>query len=65
MKIPKKFNKRFVILAIIIGVFAGVQLVQPEINYPPVTADFSAPSEVKEIIVRGCYDCHSSFQLLG
>jgi hypothetical protein len=60
MMIPKKFNKKLVILAIIIGGFAGVQLVQPQIENPPVTADFSAPSEVKEILVRGCYDCHSN-----
>jgi hypothetical protein len=40
--------------------FAGIQFIRPEIKNPPVTADIQAPAEVKEILKRSCYDCHSN-----
>jgi hypothetical protein len=41
-------------------VFAGLQLVRPQIGNPPVTADLQAPPEVKQILRNSCYNCHSN-----
>jgi hypothetical protein len=48
----------FIILVVML--FLAVQFIRPEIDNPPVTADIQAPSEVKEILRRACYDCHSN-----
>ena len=36
------------------------QLVRLPLPNPPVTADFQAPPEVKEVLKRSCYNCHSN-----
>lgn len=41
-------------------VFIGIQFIRPPIGHPPVTGDLKAPPEVKQILVRACYDCHSN-----
>jgi hypothetical protein len=50
-----------VVLAFLI---LSLQLVSPGLinglNNPPVTADLKVPSEVKQILRRSCYDCHSN-----
>ena len=40
--------------------FLAIQLIRPAIPHPPVTADLSAPPEVKRILKTSCYDCHSN-----
>lgn len=40
--------------------FAGLQFFRPTITHPPVTGDLQAPADVKKIIERACYDCHSN-----
>jgi hypothetical protein len=45
---------------LIVAVLLLIQFVRPEIPHPPVTADLQAPPEVKSILKRACYDCHSN-----
>jgi hypothetical protein len=55
------FKKKWgMILLILILFLAGIQFIRPAIDTPPVTGDFTAPPQVKEIIERACYDCHSN-----
>lgn len=44
----------------IAAVFAGIQLIPVERSNPPVVSDLNAPLEVKQILMRSCYDCHSN-----
>jgi hypothetical protein len=53
-------QKWIVGLIFLVIIFTGIQFIRPEIKYPPVTGDLSAPPEVKAIIERSCYDCHSN-----
>ena len=39
---------------------AGIQLVRPELDNPPVVADIVLPPAVKSLFVTACYDCHSN-----
>lgn len=48
------------ILIIAVVAFAVAQFIRPKIGNPPVTGDFKAPNDVKSIVVRACYDCHSN-----
>ncbi|HTJ14624.1 MAG TPA: cytochrome P460 family protein [Dinghuibacter sp.] len=50
--------KRLFVAACIIVLAA--QLVRPTIDNPPVKADFSGPADVKAILQRACYNCHSN-----
>lgn len=43
-----------------IAIFAGIQLVPVDRSIPPVVSDLEAPLEVKTILKRSCYDCHSN-----
>jgi hypothetical protein len=54
--------KKPLIISILICfvVFLGLQLIRPEIAKKPVTGDIEAPAEVKAILKRACYDCHSN-----
>jgi len=40
-------------------VLALIQLIPADRTNPPVRIDVDAPDEVKEILRRACYDCHS------
>ncbi len=42
-----------------LGLFLAIQLVPVERSNPPVLAEVPAPPEVREVIERACYDCHS------
>jgi hypothetical protein len=42
-----------------LGVFALLQLVRPSIPAGPVTAEIQAPPQVKQILEKDCYSCHS------
>ena len=48
------------VLGVLILVFASLQLKQVNVSHPPVTGDLQAPADVKAILKRGCYDCHSN-----
>ena len=37
-----------------------IQFIRPKVENPPVTADIQAPANVKNILKRACYDCHSN-----
>jgi hypothetical protein len=53
----KKFFVR--ILLILVVVFGIIQLIPVSRTNPPVTADIPASPEVKAVLWRACYDCHS------
>jgi Haem-binding domain/Cytochrome P460 len=38
----------------------ALQLVRPSLPNPPVTADLQAPPDVKRILQKSCYNCHSN-----
>jgi hypothetical protein len=48
-----------IILVLIIALIA-LQFVPVDRSNPPVRGDFDGPAEVREILVRSCYDCHSN-----
>ena len=56
------FSRRRIrnIVILFILLFVAIQFIRPEISNPPVTADIQAPPEVKAILRRACYDCHSN-----
>lgn len=37
-----------------------IQVVRPSQTNPPVTGDIATPPEVKRLLQRSCYDCHSN-----
>ena len=48
-------------IALGLGVlFVLIQLWPAGRANPPVTSDLSAPPEVKDVLRRSCYDCHSN-----
>lgn len=44
----------------VVGVLVLLSLVPLDRTNPPVTGDIQAPAEVKAILKRSCYDCHSN-----
>jgi hypothetical protein len=46
----------FVVLVFLLA----IQLVHPSLPNPPVTADLQAPPEVKQVLKKSCYGCHSN-----
>ena len=48
------------IIYIVFGLFFLGQFVPINRNNPPVEADLIASQEVKSILKRSCYDCHSN-----
>ena len=58
---PGSFKGKISIFVIFgICIFLLAQFIHPEIDNPPVTGDLQAPPEVKAIIQRSCYNCHSN-----
>lgn len=49
-------------LTIIGGLFLAMQLIVPSKNNPPVDSqkELTAPENIKSILKRSCYDCHSN-----
>ena len=41
-------------------ILAGIQLIPVERTNPAVVYDFDGPPDVKAILKRSCYDCHSN-----
>ncbi|MDP2362505.1 MAG: heme-binding domain-containing protein [Ignavibacteria bacterium] len=50
--------KKFI--GFIILVLIGIQFIPVERTNPPVLSDIIAPSEIKAIFKKACYDCHSN-----
>ena len=48
------------ILLGLVGVFLLMQVGQCERTNPPVTGEIDAPADVKAVLQRSCYDCHSN-----
>lgn len=48
------------VLTILLVLGVAIQFIRPRLDNPPVTADLSAPPEVKVIFQRACYNCHSN-----
>lgn len=46
-------------LGLVIGALA-IQVVRFDRTNPPVTSEIRAPAEVKALLRRACYDCHSN-----
>jgi hypothetical protein len=46
-------------------VFALLQLVRPSIPVKPATAELQAPPEIKHILEKDCYSCHSDQRRLS
>jgi hypothetical protein len=53
---------RFLIRAfLVIAVFLlAIQFVRPSRPTPPVTADLEVPADVKQVLKKSCYGCHSN-----
>lgn len=50
-------KKLLIIFAVII---VGIQFIPVDRSNPPVTSDISTPPNVKAILKKACYDCHSN-----
>jgi len=48
-----------IVLAVVI-VLVGIQFIPVNLSNPPVEEEFQASPEVKRILKRACYDCHSN-----
>ncbi|WP_300691270.1 heme-binding domain-containing protein [Chryseobacterium sp.] len=48
------------ILAFVLVAFIGIQFYRPEITHKPVTGDIHVPADVRAILQRSCFDCHSN-----
>ena len=59
MKVIIKKRMFRVILFLLIAVIT-LQFIQPPFESKPVTGDITAPAEVKAILKRACFDCHSN-----
>ena len=46
-------------------VFALLQLVRPSIPAKPATAELQAPQEIKQVLQKDCYSCHSDQRRLS
>ena len=53
-------NPVSIILIALIAVLLLIQLIPVTRDNPPVEGDFSGPADVKQILRRSCYDCHSN-----
>lgn len=47
-------------IALLVVVFVLIQFVPVDRSNPPVESDIPTPPEVKAILKRACYDCHSN-----
>jgi len=58
----KRFFRRKIIRVAValLAIFVLIQFFRPSLDNPPVTADLQAPPEVRSILQRACYDCHSN-----
>ena len=45
---------------VLVLIFVGLQITSPAIENPHVTSEIVLPVQVKQILERACYDCHSN-----
>lgn len=48
------------ILGALVAMLVLAQLKRPDHTNPPVTGEIEAPAEVKALLKRACFDCHSN-----
>lgn len=48
------------VIIILVVILIGIQFIPVDRNNPPVQSDFDAPADVKTIIKKACYNCHSN-----
>lgn len=48
------------LIALVILALIGIQFISVERTNPPVTQDIDAPTSIKDIFKKACYDCHSN-----
>lgn len=48
------------IFLILLGVFLILQFFPVSRNNPPITSEIQTNAEVKDVLKRSCYDCHSN-----
>src|SRR5277367_2775345 len=53
------------IVATLAAAFAGIQFIRPALPDARVTGDLQVPPEVKQILTRSCYNCHSNQTVLS
>src|SRR6201996_49108 len=53
-------KKLFAVFVVLLVIGIAIQFIRPGLGNKPVTADLQAPPEVKAILQRACYDCHSN-----
>lgn len=59
----KKIISKKNIIRVLIGlvvIFIAIQFVSVEKTNPPVTGEMKLPPEIKTVMQRSCYDCHSN-----
>ncbi|MFO0598366.1 MAG: heme-binding domain-containing protein [Myxococcaceae bacterium] len=44
----------------VVAVLVLIQLLRPSHENPPVTGEITVPADVKAVLKRSCYDCHSN-----
>jgi hypothetical protein len=54
------YKKRWLIITLASLLFIVIQTFRPKLDNPPVTEDIKTPDNVKQILKRACYDCHSN-----
>lgn len=54
----RRFLKIFLFLILL--AFVGIQFVKVDRTNPPIIKEIQAPPQVKEILRKSCYDCHSN-----
>ena len=58
--IASPLKKILVILGVSIVIIIPLQFASPLIGNPPVKSEIALPGDVKVILERACYDCHSN-----
>lgn len=53
-------KKYLVAVLILLVIFLCVQAIRPQLTTPPVIAEIAVPDNVKNILIKSCYDCHSN-----
>jgi mono/diheme cytochrome c family protein len=54
---------RLIVVGLVL--FAALQIFRPGIPAKPATAEIQAPQEVKQVLVKNCYSCHSDERRLS
>lgn len=48
------------VILVLVVIFVGIQFIPVERTNPPIQNEITAPPEVKAILKKACYDCHSN-----